>query len=196
MIRAFALAVLTACTLAAAAILVSSAQAAPVKEADRIGIDLRRTTLVVRDMEASLRFYRDALGLKVTYDNVIRTPRTAKDDASAERSLRLVFLRANDDYVGQIGLMQYTKPVRTPRPAKSGDLSPGDIVLVFNTKGLAEKFEKAKAMGVQVDEAPHPTTYPSYDGKGVINVMFSAFYDPDGHYVEVNEVLDGLPMTR
>jgi hypothetical protein len=30
----------------------------------------------------------------------------------------------------------------------------------------------------------------------VINVMFSAFYDPDGHYVEVNEVLDGLPMTR
>ena len=170
--------------------------AKPVPEADRLPLDLRRTTLVVKDMEASLKFYRDALGLKVTYDNIIRTPRSAKDDASAERSLHLVFLRANDDYVGQIGLMEYTKPVRTPRPAKTGDLSPGDIVLVFNTKGLQAKFDKAKAMGVKVDEAPHPTSYPSYDGKGVINVMFSAFYDPDGYYIELNEVLDGLPMTR
>lgn len=172
------------------------AMAKPVPEAERLPLDLRRTTLVVRDMEASLKFYRDALGLKVTYDNVIRTPRSAKDDASAERSLHLVFLRANDDYVGQIGLMEYTKPVRTPRPAKTGDLSPGDIVLVFNTQGLQAKFDKAKALGVRVDEAPHPTSYPSYDGKGVINVMFSAFYDPDGHYIELNEVLDGLPMTR
>jgi catechol 2,3-dioxygenase-like lactoylglutathione lyase family enzyme len=172
------------------------AMAKPVPEADRLPLDLRRTTLVVKDMAASLKFYRDALGLKVTYDNIIRTPRSAKDDASAERSLHLVFLRANDDYVGQIGLMQYTKPVRTPRPPRTGDLSPGDIVLVFNTKGLQEKFDKAKAMGVKVDEAPHPTSYPSYDGKGVINVLFSAFYDPDGHYIELNEVLDGLPMTR
>ena len=172
------------------------AMAKPVPDAERLPMDLRRTTLVVKDIEASLKFYRDALGLKVTYDNIIRTPRTAKNDASAERSLHLVFLRANDDYVGQIGLMQYTKPVRTPRPAKSGELSPGDIVLVFNTKGLQEKFDKARALGAKVDEAPHPTSYPSYDGKGVINVLFSAFYDPDGHYIELNEVLDGLPMSR
>ena len=179
-----------------ALLVAAPAMAKPVPEADRLPLDLRRTTLVVKDMQASLKFYRDALGLKVTYDNIIRTPRSAKDDASAERSLHLVFLRANDDYVGQIGLMQYTKPVRTPRRAKTGDLSPGDIVLVFNTKGLQEKFDKAKAMGVKVDEAPHPTSYPSSDGKGVINVLFSAFYDPDGHYIELNEVLDGLPMTR
>lgn len=181
--------------LLAAAILAAlpvAAAAAPVPEAERVAVDLRRTTLVVRDMEASLRFYRDALGLKVTYDHVIRTPRDAKDDASAERALRLVLMRANDDYVGQIGLMQYTKPVRTPRPERTGDLSPGDIVLVFNTKGLQAKFDKVKALGAKVDEAPHPTSYPSYDGKSVIRVTFSSFWDPDGHYVELNEVLDPL----
>ena len=91
--------------------LAAPAAAKPVPDVERLGLDLRRTTLVVRDMEASLKFYRDALGLKVTYDNIIRTPRTAKGDAAAERSLHLVFLRANDDYIGQIGLMQYTKPV-------------------------------------------------------------------------------------
>ncbi len=183
--------------LAAALSLGLPAVAAPVPTADQVQVDLRRTTLVVADMEASLKFYRDALGMSVSYDKMIRTPREAKDDASAERSLRLVFLRANDDYIGMLGLMEYVKPVRTPRPAKTTDtLDPGDIVLVFNTKGLQAKFDKAKAMGVKVDEAPHPTSYPAYSGKGVINVMFSAFYDPDGNYVELNEVLDGMTTSR
>ena len=68
-------------------------------------IDLRRTTLVVRDIDDSLAFYRDALGLEVIYDNVIRTPRDAASDAEAERASRLVFLRANDDFVGIVGLL-------------------------------------------------------------------------------------------
>ena len=190
MIRTLALAL--ALTLGMA----TAAPAAPVAQPDRIPLDLRRTTFVVKDMEQALKFYRDALGLKVTYDNIIRTPRTAKDNASAERVLRLVLLRANDDYIGQMGLMEYQKPVRTPRPAKTTTtLDPGDTVLVFNTTGLQAKFDKAKALGVKVDTAPVPTTYPSYDGKGVINVMFSAFYDPDGNYVELNEVTSGLPMA-
>jgi hypothetical protein len=80
----------------------------------RVPLDLRRTTLVVRDMEASLAFYR-AIGLVPIYDNVIRTPRDALTDEAAERSLRLVFLRANDDYIGILGLMEYSKPEREPR---------------------------------------------------------------------------------
>ena len=170
----------------------SAAIGAPVPADQAIGLDLRRTTLVVRDMDASLRFYRDGLGMSVAYDRMIRTPREARDDASAEKSLRLVLLRANDDYIGMLGLMQYIKPVHPPRNARSDEmLNPGDIVLVFNTKQLQAKFEKIKAnSNAKVGEAPHPTSYPSYDGKGVINVMFSSFYDPDGHYVEVNEVLD------
>ncbi|MFZ9479652.1 MAG: hypothetical protein ACO29T_12170, partial [Steroidobacteraceae bacterium] len=37
--------------------------AAPVPEAERIPVDLRRTTLVVRDIEKSIPLYRDALGM-------------------------------------------------------------------------------------------------------------------------------------
>jgi hypothetical protein len=47
--------------------------------------------------------------------------------------------------------------------------------------------------GVRVQEAPNVTSYPSYDGKGVINVLFSSFYDPDGNYVELNEILNSGP---
>ena len=70
------------------ALTAAAVDAAPVPEAGRVPIDLRRTTLIVRDMENSLHFYRDALGLKVVYDNIIRTPRTASSDEAAQRSLR------------------------------------------------------------------------------------------------------------
>jgi hypothetical protein len=70
------------------------ALAAPVPEGERIPVDLRRTTLVVRDIDRSLPLYRDALGLKVIYDQII------------SGTTRLVLLRANDDFIGVLGLMQ------------------------------------------------------------------------------------------
>lgn len=76
------------------------AQAAPVPEDQRMDLDLRRTTLVVHDMDASLAFYRDALGMVVTYDNMLRTPQDAKTNEEADSATHLVFLRANDDFVG------------------------------------------------------------------------------------------------
>ena len=178
--------------LAAALMLAGAAQAAPVNADKHVGLDLRRTTLVVADVDASLKVYRDALGLVVTYDHLINTPADAKTLAATEKSRRLVLMRANDDYVGQLGLLQYFKPKVPARPGKTvKDLQPGDMVMVFNTKDLKAKFEVLKAVpGLKIGEAPHPVTYPSYDGKGVINVLFSSFYDPDGNYVELNEVLD------
>lgn len=168
--------------------------AAPVAEAERIPIDLRRTTLIVRDMEATLRFYRDALGLRVAYDQVIRTPRDAPDDAAAERSLRLVLLEANDDFIGMIGLIQYLKPLK-PVATAPEPFSIGSMVFVFNTKELARKFEAARQLpGVRVIEEPARTSYPGYGGKGAIPVTVSTLTDPDGYTVEINELLVEQPQ--
>jgi len=196
MIRALAL----ACALAISAC-ASTAVAEPAPERvpvdQRVPLDLRRTTLVVRDIERSLAFYQ-AIGLVPIYDNVIRTPREATSDEEAERSLRLGFLRANDDDIGIHGLMDYTKPEREPRPERAPDdniLHPGDIVLVFNVENQEEVFARAIASpGVRVGETPHVVTYPGYDGTSVIRVNFSSVYDPDGHYVELNQVLSDLPV--
>lgn len=196
MIRALLLASALAITACASTV---AAEPSPdrVPADQRVPLDLRRTTLVVRDMEASLAFYR-AIGLVPIYDNVIRTPRDAPTDEAAERSLRLVFLRANDDYIGILGLMEYTKPEREPRPERAPDdnvLHPGDIVLVFNVENQDEVFARAVASpGVRVGETPHVVTYPGYDGTSVIRVNFSSVYDPDGHYVELNQVLSDLPV--
>lgn len=176
-----------------AALLVASAgtaPAAPVAEANRVPIDLRRTTLIVRDMENSLRFYRDALGLRVVYDNIIRTPRDAASDEVAGRSLRLVFVQANDDYVGIIGLIEYRKPLKPPPAVVPDAFSVGTNVLLFNATDLDATFAKAKAVpGVVILTEPVPTTYPGYDGNLPIPVRVSTLRDPDGFTVELNQLL-------
>ena len=167
--------------------------AAPVADSDRVAIDFRRTTLVVRDIDTSLKFYRDALGMQVIYDNAIRTPRDAASDAEAERASRLVFLRANDDYVGIVGLLQYVKPPR--RAANQGlePFTPGSTVFLFNAHDLETTFAKARDVtGVRVLATPTKTRYPSYDGKGHIDVMVSVLTDPDGFVVELNQLLSEL----
>lgn len=167
--------------------------AAPVGDDERVPIDLRRTTLVVRNIDASLAFYRDALGMEVIYDNAIRTPRSAASDAEAERASRLVFLRANDDYVGIVGLLQYTKPVRPAHDQGDEPFSTGSIVMVFNAENLAATFERARQVrGVRVLYEPSRREYPSYDGKGVIPVMVSVLTDPDGFVIELNQLLTSI----
>lgn len=153
------------------------AMAAPVTESERITVDLRRTTLVVRDVEKSLPFYRDALGLKVIYDQVI------------DGTIRLVLLRANDDFIGALGLMQrlnLTEPVPPPSFHKA---RPGEPILVFNIRDLDARFERIRATPhVTIAEPPKRVEYPGAGGT-TIPVLFSAIWDADGNFVELNRIL-------
>ncbi|MXY90016.1 MAG: VOC family protein, partial [Gammaproteobacteria bacterium] len=168
-------AVLAACLAAGAAF------ADPVPEDQRVPIDLRRTTLVVNDIERSLEFYRDALGMAVIYDNLILTPRDAAGVEDAERALRLVMLRANDDYIGVVGLLQYFKPAKETVDLAGTSFMEGTAVLLFNVEDLTGAFARASSIeGVVVIDEPMPVSYPSYDGEGVIDVIVSTLQDPDG----------------
>ena len=180
-------AVLAACLAAGAAF------ADPVPEDQRVPIDLRRTTLVVNDIERSLEFYRDALGMAVIYDNLILTPRDAAGVEDAERALRLVMLRANDDYIGVVGLLQYFKPAKETVDLAGTSFMEGTAVLLFNVKDLTGAFARASSIeGVVVIDEPMPVSYPSYDGEGVIDVIVSTLQDPDGFTIELNQLQSEL----
>lgn len=167
-------------------------RAEPVAEHERVPVDLRRTTLVVGDIERSLEFYRNALGMEVIYDNLITTPRGVDPD-EAERALRLVLLRANDNYVGVLGLLQYFKPVKETLALAGTAFMEGTVVLVFNLEDLNGSFERATAVpGVVVLDEPAPVSYPSYDGEGTIEVLVSSLQDPDGFTVELNQLQEPL----
>lgn len=184
---------MTQAALLAALLFCSPAGAAPVAEDERVPLDLRRTTLVVGDMERSLAFYRDALGMQVTYDNWVLTPRDAASPEDAEIARRLVFLRANDDFVGVLGLLQYTKPLKPVVDLAGTAFQTGTTVLVFNLEQLDEAFTKARDIeGVHVVSEPEMVTYPSYDGSSTISVKVSTVQDPDGFTIELNQLQEAI----
>jgi catechol 2,3-dioxygenase-like lactoylglutathione lyase family enzyme len=155
---------------------------APAAESERGPIDLRRTTLLVRDMDASLAFYEGALGLETYYDQII----TSRDGTSQSH---LVLLRANDPNIGVLGLWELEDAASAPAPDFTEDWVPGEIVLLFNTAELDTVFPAAAAVdGVTVISEP---TYREYPGDGVTyEVMVSMLRDPDGHIVELNHRLN------
>jgi catechol 2,3-dioxygenase-like lactoylglutathione lyase family enzyme len=163
----------------------------PLSSASDFPLLLRRTTLVVRDLETSLELYRDALGMSVIYDQVITRPHATED---REQVLRLVFLKAAHDYVGVLGLLEYEydnpqHPIHK-KPVRREGFTPGNAVLLFNTQALAEKWPLiSSASGAEVISNPKLVEYPAYDGVGKIRVMVSSLYDTDGYILEVNQIL-------
>jgi len=153
-------------------------------------INLRRTTLVVKDAEASLALYRDALGFEIVYDQELTSPGlSSRHGADGKNRSRLVLTQTNSAEIGMLGIWQFLdqteKDLAEPEAA---DFTPGKIVLLFHTKDLEEKFAAAASVpGVTVLGSPKERRYPSPAGE--IVVMVSMLVDPDGHTIELNEKL-------
>ena len=176
--------------LATAVLCTGPAWAAPVPDAERIPVDIRRTTFVVRDIDKSLPLYRDALGLKVIYDQLIGGGKNA-DGSVRPPSIRLVLLRANDTFIGVLGLMQRLQapPVPPPEFKKAG---PGQMIMVINVTDLDTRWAKIEATPhIKIDIKPERVEYPG-PGGSVIPVMFSSVWDADGNFIELNKLL-GAP---
>lgn len=165
---------------------ISLAQSVP--ENERIAVDIRRTTLVVRDIEKSLPLYRDALGLKVVYDQMIGGGKD-KDGKVTPPTIRLVLLRANDQFIGAIGLMQRLNQPILPPLTEFKRPNAGGIIMVINAKDLDTRWEKIKTTPhIKVDTEPYRIEYPGPNNT-VIPVLFSSVFDNDGNFIEINKLL-------
>ena len=184
---------LSACLVAL--LLAGSAQAQTAAGVDapkeRVPTDIRRLTILVRDMDRSLALYRDVLGLKVNYDAKITVSGVALPAGVPGNKTRLVLLNGNDPWVGWIGLMQYTDPPLPesdrPYPLRLG---PGGHVLVTNTDDAVKRCAMAKKVpGVQFTGEARLQTYEGRNGGPTIKVMGCNFFDPDGTFIELNQIL-------
>ncbi len=162
--------------------------AQPVPDDEKIPVDIRRTTLVVRDIEKSLPLYRDALGLKVIYDQLIGGGKD-KDGKVTPPTIRLVLLRANDQFIGAIGLMQRLNQPMLPPITEFKRPNAGGMIMVINAKDLDTRWEKIKATpNIKIDTEPYRIEYPGPNNT-VIPVLFSSVFDNDGNFIEINKLL-------
>ncbi len=157
---------------------------------ERLPTDIRRATIIVRDMEASLKLYRDVVGMKVNYDSVVTTSGVALPAGEPGAKARLVLLNANDPWVGWVGLMQWIDPA-IPAGDYPKRMGPGGVVIVMNTDDVAGRCAAAKRVsGVTFTAEPRLQVYPGRDGGPDIRVMGCNFFDPDGILIEMNQILE------
>jgi catechol 2,3-dioxygenase-like lactoylglutathione lyase family enzyme len=153
---------------------------------------IKRVTLWVRDIDAALRVYRDALGLVVIEDKSLAGPSIARMVGLEQASLRIVHLAAPGVDHGWIGLyaISDTQPAALaalPRPDGFPRYGQATIVLTVDDMPAIVARLRGTA-GVQFVTEPteyHKATPGDVTPPGLYREVI--FFDPDGIPVSLIE---------
>ena len=148
---------------------------------------VRRTTLLVHDIDASMRFYRDYLGFSLWYQGepgTVTGEGLPVTDAAVGEPTRFVIMKGSDPYVGMVGLLQYGHAKPLPDIA-AATLNAGDAILMIEVTGLATIAAKLAADGYPVHKPVVETRVESVSDSW--RAAFMYVFDPDGHMVELTE---------
>jgi catechol 2,3-dioxygenase-like lactoylglutathione lyase family enzyme len=151
---------------------------------------LLRGTYIVDDIEAAIAFYRDALGWRLVYDNVLAVDRRFPPAAPDGAPCRLVVFQCEHGEIGGIGFMKYLHHAMAPGPSKHrGKLGAGEPILVVKSVDPDAVYEKVRGTEAVIVSPPANWTVPGYEPGSVIHLRSLSLFDPNGLYVEVNLVL-------
>jgi catechol 2,3-dioxygenase-like lactoylglutathione lyase family enzyme len=140
---------------------------------------IAHTAISVSDMERSLAFYRDLLGMKVVMDVEATTKKLGVIVGLPEAQARIVMLDAGNQ---QIELFQYRAPVGGPMSKDLRQCDNGLTHIAFNVTDLDGLCAKMKSSRVEF------YSDPQIMGKEMKVVYFK---DPDGVTLELMEALTG-----
>ena len=125
--------------------------------------------LIVADFERCFRFYRDVLGLRVTWGE--ETDGTASGYASFE--IPDGSLSINDQRI--------FAPVVGFETRELGETAKDRAALIFEVESVDAETKRLRAYGAAFET--EPTTYPGW------GIRAAHLRDPDGNLIEINELL-------
>lgn len=125
--------------------------------------------LIVADFDGCFRFYRDILGLRVTWGE------EADSSASGYASFEIPggSLSINDQSI--------VAPVVGFQTREPGETVKDRAALIFEVESVDAEVERLRASGVAFET--EPTTYPGW------GIRAAHLRDPDGNLIEINELL-------
>jgi catechol 2,3-dioxygenase-like lactoylglutathione lyase family enzyme len=153
---------------------------------------MARATIFVRDIEVSLKLYRDILGLKPMFDNYWKGKGINDIMGTEGKELRATVLMAGDSIVGNIGIYQlYNEKGQPPPAAKGSDTRIGDVAVIFPTNDIWGLTKKIQAAGYEMISPPVTLLEQPGMKQQALEMMFR---DADG--VLVNLVQAGVPKDQ
>lgn len=140
--------------------------------------NIRHTGIVVTDMDESLKFYRDLMGLKPVIDFVEKGEFIATISNTQGIDLRMVKLIADDG--GMVELLHY---ISHPQPERGDNklYNTGPTHVAFTVEDVDATYAQFTAQGIRCNSEP----VISPDGKA--KLFFCQ--DPDGTYLEMVQML-------
>ena len=156
-------------------------------DSPRIRSIVKRTTLIVRDMAVSRRWYEHVLGMTAWLDIEYVLSGEGIAAGSPGDLTHLVIMRAEDDKIGMIGLLQWLDPP-WPAPEVPSSVRYGSPIFVVETDDAAEVARRAAELGTRVHTPERRFTVPGAGGT-TRHLLGTALFDPDGHFFECNQVL-------
>jgi len=156
-------------------------------------IRFERMTVFCEDLENSLAFYRDGLGLMVVEEKVLEGAAAGALLQLPPCRIRIAMLAPDQDEAVILGLFEISATdldgIRPPR----GRPLHGQTALVIRTRNFAELARRLAATGAAV--LTQPLSYPKPQAStrspaGIYREMI--VYDPDGVLVSILRI-DPLP---
>jgi catechol 2,3-dioxygenase-like lactoylglutathione lyase family enzyme len=145
--------------------------------------EIHHVAINVSDLERSVAFYRDALGLRKVLDMKADKPVNARMLHLPQKGLniRSVMMVQGASAVGEIELMQVEPMRERPTPPKRPD-DLGMWVISFEVKGepLADVVKRLRGMGVKFF-----CDIEEIDLDGYAPMKAVIFEDPDGNLLEL-----------
>ena len=148
----------------------------------------KRTTVFVRDVEASARWYEAVFGMTRWMDVPFTLSGSQLAAGQKGDKTRLVIMKAEHDAIGMIGLLQWIDP---PMPAPltiPTQIMFGAPVFVMAVEDCLGCTDRARGAGSHIHCEPHPWAVTGADGSEMA-MLGAGFFDLDGYFFEVNQKL-------
>ena len=149
---------------------------------------IKRTTLIVRDMEKSVEWYQKVMGMTVWMDTEVELSGEGLAAGNAGDKTHLVIMQCEDPVIGMIGLLQWVDP---PLPAPDEiprSVTYGNPTFVVSTDDARATHDAAVELGTHIHCPPREWSIRGQDGRMKHFIGISLF-DPDGYFYEANQLV-------
>ena len=149
---------------------------------------IKRTTLIVRDVAASQRWYEAVFGMTVWMDTDFTLSGEGLAAGKAGDVTHLTIMQANDPKIGMIGLLQWVDP---PLPAPDEiptSVTYGNPTFVVEAEDARASRDAAEKLGTHIHSDLHEWSTKGHDGR-IKHFLSCSLFDPDGYFYECNQVL-------